>query len=341
MLCSPLACGADYDVPATARVVTTQEPLYLSYKKGPGSEAEARSYTEANGQESNLADFKASRCFEEGAGIEFLNYLDLGLGRRVSFAECSQGEVLRISACVENGGTPGQNAEAAFHALTGESAVAVCMDYLPSRPAGFETQFYIYGPDGPLLSLEFDRQGPKFLPFACTACHGGYYRPEERQVENAFLLPMLLESLLFAAPPDQEELRAVNALVYQASESPVPSTSDAPGIRQLLDAAYPSISSTPGVFTPGASYQKNQVPPSWQGELELYGGLIRPYCATCHAAQVSGETPLHSPDDVVALKERIRSLVCLTKEMPNALETRKAFDDPSNTTTAQHLAGCN
>jgi hypothetical protein len=319
-----------------------EDVSYLTYNDRVGSAATAAEYVATSGQEPTLEQFKNNRCLGDELSLEYFNFSDLALGRRLTFAKCKNGSG-RITACVENGGVGGETSSDGFHALASKTDVAVCMDYSPERKPGFETQFYIYNSGAPETGLNFDLQGEKFLPFACTACHGGRYVDVDastgnpvRQVKNGFFLPLLKESLIFKQEPAEETLRSMNMLIYEATSQ----TNKAPGISQLIDAAYPGNSPGEGVATPGKSYLLNAVPPSWtmsEQDTSRYAKLVHKYCIGCHASQIDGGFPINSPEQFAKLGSSIRRTVCEEASMPNALQTRQLLNGDE---TALKLAGC-
>jgi len=308
-----------------------QEVRYLGYGDREGTSEQGDNYIQTNGGYQSFGDWKAARCFTGTEDdLEYFNSVDLALGRKLTFTKCGG----RSAACVENLGTPGQSAIDGLHALNGQSSVAVCMDHSPSRPAGFEIQFFVFIDQFSANGLGFDRQGTKLSPFACTACHGGRFVAADAQsqpvnmVEGAQFLPLLAESLFFndiVAAPEQETIRQMNEIVYD--------TATAPGIHDLLDASYPGKLPGDGVHTLGTSYTPDGTPASWVGEEAYYHGLIRKHCLTCHAAQPQMDfgSRAEVPDALV------RQLVCDTGDMPNSLVGRNRINDDGD---ALRSAGC-
>jgi hypothetical protein len=292
----------------------------------------------------SLDAWKALHCFggsspETLLELEYVNQGDLALGRRLHMTNCNGG----VFAFVENFGVGGDAVIDGVHALaSGKSnGAAVAMEWQPGNPKGYEVQFVAYaknpvtGESERTTQIDFDQEGPKFSPFACTVCHGGHYEPSTRQVKDAFFVPLLIESLTFRnfKVSDQEALRKMNAIIYD-----VKGTDQAPGIAQVLDAAYPGAFPGAGVKTTGATYQSNQVPPVWQSQKDLYLGLLRPHCVPCHDAQLSPPVShgFVTPQELPAAAD-IKAFACGLKLMPQSLEGRKHFQaDPD----AGKLAGC-
>jgi len=154
-------------------------------------------------QKTTLGLWLAANCFDAnspiyGAGesgynvvhATYTNNFDLGFGRDMYFATCSSGpNAGNMASVVIN--YPSLDAAAnrvgAF--------LAVAMEYAPqagspgpcftnaadptSNNGTCFTKFYAFAPDDRtgifqrVMSVDFDRRGQKYLPGACTVCHGG------------------------------------------------------------------------------------------------------------------------------------------------------------------------
>jgi cytochrome c5 len=155
-------------------------------------------------QKTTLALWLAANCFDPssptyGAGesgysvvhATYTNNFDLGFGRDMYFATCTSGPMAgNLASVVIN--YPSLDAAAnrvgAF--------LAVAMEYGPQASASpgacftnnadsttnngtCFTKFYAFAPDDRtgefqrVMSVDFDRRGQKYLPGACTVCHGG------------------------------------------------------------------------------------------------------------------------------------------------------------------------
>ncbi|MCA9540067.1 MAG: hypothetical protein KC620_14315 [Myxococcales bacterium] len=299
----------------------------------------ASAYLQATAAEPTIAQWLARRCMgpdrtlqapylntwwpagvNEVPEIDFFNRADLRLGRGMFFATCGE----RIIALVNNYGVPGQPVHEAFLGFDqAPAAAAVGMDYDPSRGADYAVQFYLYVRGEPDTALQFDSERPKPLPMTCTMCHGGVYEEDTGLVRGASFLPLMLESLDFQrfTPTEEERLRRANALVRL--------TNPPPGVRIIIDAAYPD-----GVERIGATYQRDRVPDSWAEAPDEWRSLVRPYCAGCHAA-LGDVRGFHIDDATPFLtqRDRVRALTCGNPGsiplMPQAEVTRRALDaDP-------------
>ena len=178
-----------------------------------------------------------------GAHAVYLNNFDLGFGRDM---------YLRLGACDD--GTPASLAQATQGACdvygvvinygSLEAAarnlqpiIAVAMEYTRAPASGDQriTKFYTYAPNrrgdfDRVLSIDLDGRGEKFMPGACTVCHGGTPRGLDAgdparygnggDVDATFL-PWDLDSLLYSDtdpafshagdpdfPPTEQELAA-------------------------------------------------------------------------------------------------------------------------------------
>ena len=188
-----------------------------------------------------------------GAHAVYLNNFDLGFGRDM---------YLRLGACDD--GTPASLAQATQGACdvygvvinygSLEAAarnlqpiIAVAMEYTRSPASGDQriTKFYTYAPNrrgdfDRVLSIDLDGRGEKFMPGACTVCHGGTPRGLDAgdparygnggDVDATFL-PWDLDSLLYSDtdpafsnagdpdfPPAEQDLAATYARAPQEEQ---------------------------------------------------------------------------------------------------------------------------
>jgi len=155
-------------------------------------------------QKTTLALWLAANCFDPssptyGAGeagysvvhATYTNNFDLGFGRDMYFATCTSGPMAgNLASVVIN--YPSLDAAAnrvgAFLAVAMEygpqasSSPGACFtnnaDSTTNNGTCF-TKFYAFAPDDRtgdfqrVMSVDFDRRGQKYLPGACTVCHGG------------------------------------------------------------------------------------------------------------------------------------------------------------------------
>ena len=150
-------------------------------------------------KKTTLPDWLAGTCFDAnsptyGAGesgynvvhATYTNNYDLGFGRDMYFANCANGNMASVVINYPS-------LEAAANKLG--DFLAVAMEYTPAagsaatcftNPADPTTntgacfaKFYVFAPNDRngvferVLSANFDRRGQKYVPGACTACHGG------------------------------------------------------------------------------------------------------------------------------------------------------------------------
>jgi cytochrome c5 len=152
------------------------------------------------GAKSTLSAWLAANCFDPndlnyGTGktgysvvhADYTNNFDLGFGRDLYFSTCANGNMASIVINYPSLGAA-INRVGAF--------LAVAMEYTPivggsgtacfTNPADSSTntgacvaKFFAFAPDDRtgqyqrVLSVNFDRRGQKYLPGACTVCHGG------------------------------------------------------------------------------------------------------------------------------------------------------------------------
>jgi hypothetical protein len=204
---------------------------------GPPSPFETRESATAyyaavdpNSTETTLSAWLQQNCFDPndlnfGAGesgysvvhADYTNNFDLAFGRDMYFATCSNGNMASVVINYPSLG-------AAVNRIG--SFLAVAMEYTPApgsttqcftNPADATTntgacyaKFYAFAPDDRtgifqrVLSANFDRRGQRYLPGACTACHGGapgftpgQPYPQSGNVDATFM-PWDVGSMLFA-----------------------------------------------------------------------------------------------------------------------------------------------
>jgi hypothetical protein len=177
-----------------------------------------------------------------------------------------------------------------------------------------------------LQSVNLDQRGEKFIPGACTACHGGSgYSGQfgaggstSLNLDSEFL-PFDLDNFQFSTVaglrrPDQEAaLRGLNRRLAL--------TNPAPAITDLLAGWYP---------TPTSTHQGQFIPPAWTGHERLYS-VIKSNCRSCHVA-LDPAIALDSFAGFQANKYVIAKRVCGAVEgsrysnaMPNAKATFDRF----------------
>ncbi len=188
---------------------------------------------------------------------------------------------------------------AVTNAASNQNLVAcVAMDHVatPGVNGGAPfTRFLTFGPSGHLLlSVNLDGRGEKFVPGTCVACHGGEnyaggYPTDGTGTANigAHFLPFdegnfVFSSLAGFQLSDQAaQIKALNQLVLQ--------TNATPSAVALINAWYLSGSNTE---------DNSYVPSTWVNPTDanipnMYSGVIKHSCRTCHIAQ-TGQWDLDS-----------------------------------------------
>ena len=322
------ACGVPIDLglsmPAYAES-SQGNPYFLTGPYGaflPPSSSPAVDITnkyylaiDPNGLRETLSEFWLENGFDPltGAGgtrAAYLNHNDLGLGRDMHCLKKVNGNV----ACyVTNYGQPDQNPLNADKALTAnplERIATVAMEYSPieNAPIGNTNtkvvKFYVYtgGTDTSPRREDavLDAFGPKYVPYLCAVCHGGYYLPadplnptydEVRMGASDFdpgagpvFREFDLESFRYpgstsyppTAPTGQGSLtdfRDLNLMVRDTLPS-------GHAVRNLIETWYPGLSSTPDLTTPVPGWG-----PAASPQDGLYKNVVAPSCRTCHAAR--------------------------------------------------------
>ncbi|TLY26320.1 MAG: hypothetical protein E6K63_12775 [Nitrospirae bacterium] len=146
-----------------------------------------------------------------------------------------------------------------------------------------DAKFYVYDQNGKLIpSVALDREGPKFVPQMCLACHGGYYNAETHTVRGASFLPFDVFNFLYSESPgfrlaDQEvKFRDLNLLVQ--STNPSRDNPNRP-IQRMIEGMYRGPT---GIVNQTAV---RYIPVGWRGHEDLYRDFVGKYCRLCHMAQ--------------------------------------------------------
>ncbi len=250
--------------PLTEGLASTTIPI--SALRGSPSDAldtlaSARAYYRTLGEETTKATFfewldangfeRTAPNFGADAHAVYTNNFDLGFGRDMymKIGACDT-PLLALGACdVASVVVNYPSLEAAAKKLS--PIIAVAMEYkaTPSSNGRRIVKFYAYAPDARsasgdykrIHSVNLDGRGEKYLPEACTVCHGGTPGGLAAAGEyanggdvNAAFLPWDLDTLLFSdtdpsftSDPLDAQLRTALTRVEQESE-----------LRKLNAAAY-------------------------------------------------------------------------------------------------------
>jgi hypothetical protein len=180
--------------------------------------------------------------------------------------------------------------------------------------------FALYGADGALrTTADFDGEGPKPVPQVCMSCHGGLWDPESKTVNGARFLPFDIARLQFSNDPNhtraaqEEEIRKMNEIVSRTQ----PATSNL--ISQWLNGTYAN-----NITRAGQVAIDNFTPPSWAGDEQLYQGVVRPYCQSCHQA-LNPAIDFSTSAQFRSYAPSIQQAVCNTRSMPHAEPTFIGF----------------
>ncbi|MEO6210588.1 MAG: hypothetical protein ABIQ10_10735 [Gemmatimonadaceae bacterium] len=259
------------------------------------------------------------------------NPTDLGVGRR---AYCEQLPFVppqkvplantpgayTVCYATAHGSTPGtagfNDPQTITHPLEGIGSDFILAMMIIKDPSG--TVFLVLGKNGkyPLLnSVGLDTEGPKLVPFACIACHGGTYNTTTHKVDGSSFLPLDPSLLSFASPADkaaqEEKIRKINLMIHDAQ----PRTA----IAQYLNGLYNGA-----IGSPGATAVPDYVPASWSGQAGFYRDVVRPNCTMCHLAAPESWNfaSLQNFTDNAGL---IYADVCIQHSMPHAEVPFKSF----------------
>ena len=291
-----------------------------------------------NGLKLTLNDWLDANCFVSTAknyGADahsvYTNNYDLGFGRDMYFTTCKADHLAggTVTAHKDDMASVVINypsLDAAANKV--DSIIAVAMEYSAaadgSNPAKRFPKFYVFAPDDRdgkfkrVLTANFDRRGEKYVPGACTICHGGTVPafvanqpyPQAGDVNSTFM-PWDLDSLLYAdtdptftgrsvdkslytRQAQESSLRQLNQLAYATYQTPQlvhvvdPVTHAQTDVdrfqapRELVEKWYGG----PGL--PNATYTDAATPSGWVGQEDLYHKVMARNCRACHT---QNETP--------------------------------------------------
>jgi hypothetical protein len=177
-------------------------------------------------------------------------------------------------------------------------------------------KFYAYDANGNLITnLALDREGPKFMPQMCLACHGGTYDTTTHRVSGASFLPFDVYNFLFQdqagfrLADQQEKFRLLNQMVKATNPSP-----DNPNhsIGYLIDVLYAGYTDKPG------AQAGLDIPGGWGDHRDLFQGFVRPFCRVCHTALSNPVLAFDSYNDFKTMSPVIAADLCQGGTMPHA-----------------------
>lgn len=255
--------------------------------------------------------------------IQYINRSDLNLGRDMQAVKLVDGSIA-YNVCNYAGPQDVTNRQGAPKEIGLETQadidlsidnirrgigliVCVAMDYsaIPGINADQPfTKFYTFGPTGSLLlSVSLDGRREKFMPGACTSCHGGDAYGGQFP-EDGSGLPDLKSrwqpfdmANLDVRSGSAQDLADINVAVKILNKRLVGTTLESlttDRTKKLIDGWYADGGVVQNSdFIPPLSYIPSSLsnPPGTptQSEKDLYQRIIQPGCQTCHAAQKTDE----------------------------------------------------
>jgi len=311
----------------------------------------------------SFSDWKTKNGFGLGADVtaNFINQRDLNLLRRMVATRSASGG---IAFYVCNAPGPDGKSQTEIDRVIEEGmddknkVACVAMEYTPVTGANGGqplTKFFNVEPDEtPLLSINLDGRGEKFMPGSCVACHGGSTyngRFPEQATASPFLgarfLPFDTGNYLFSSKSSLSEASQSEAF-FQLNQLVLATEID-------LNSATSRLIN--GWYANGHVLDKTYVPPAWQladaqpataGAARFYQEVIAISCRTCH---VSLGTRFDW-DDIVLTPARAQTQFCggtpnvaVNAAMPNALISRdRLFEriesDASLAALVEQFLGC-
>jgi len=187
--------------------------------------------------------------------------------------------------------------------------------------------FMVYVPNGTgafqlSQTATLDDEGPKQVPQACIACHGGTWDPDTQTVTGASLLPFdigrveLPTATGFTRTDQEEPFRMLNWMVQITQGNRTDPTSP---IVEWIDGTYANR-----VNYSGQTANDSFVPPGWSGDSALYRDVAKPYCLSCHSS-FRDAVDFDTAGEFRSFGASIQSDVCNGRSMPHAGPTFEAF----------------
>lgn len=186
-----------------------------------------------------------------------------------------------------------------------------------------ETHFLRFSGDGscagcrPLMGeprIVLDSKGPRMLPHACLACHGGRFDPQTGKVTGASLLPLDPRGFSFQYSDGKsrasEAIRQINLTIFTSNATL--------GVREYITNMYQAKQTVVGT-----TVDENYVPSAWADQPGLYRDIYRPYCALCHSTQ-TGPLGFRSWGDLLRERARVKHAIC-EGTMPHGEVSLKRF----------------
>lgn len=162
-------------------------------------------------------------------------------------------------------------------------------------------------------TLEFDSEGPKFVPDACFTCHG-----------RGHFLPFMPSLYTFSSRPGytlNDQLEKFLDLNLGLPTSIVVSfRNDGRADKFLFDGSRTDLAGNLSELAQGPD-----VPSGWQRHPGFFKNVLVPYCFGCHAVLRPGTLQFRTHADFVANAARIRVAVCGQHTMPDSSAGYRRF----------------
>ena len=282
---------------------------------------------DANGQPTN------------GVRTSYLNFNDLGSGRDMHFLRRADGTV---AAYVTNYGLFNQDhGNADLAANRTDPGATVAMEYGPVEGQGTTriVKFFVFfGGDNDRnaprsTSADLDGFGAKFVPNLCLNCHGGDYYPDDTAAPTFAELNMgasfrELDIATYKFPGGRTEADNTEKAAFKEQNLIVKgmAAGDTIAIQPIKDLIS-------GWYSGSSIDQDNDFTPSgWVGapKEDLYDGVIKQSCRTCHVALDPDPTELGigwtSYEQLKFYYDFLDNIVlCRSRVMPHAVTTYRNF----------------
>lgn len=324
----------------TTGAVETAQSAQAYYKAldPAGARTTLDNWLDANCFDHTATDYGVGAAGANGAHAVYTNNFDLGFGRDMYFVKCTADHKNAAGVVTAHAGDMASvvvnytSLEQA--ALKQSPIIAVAMEY-SGAAAGTATspftKFYVFAPDdrdGALkrvASANFDHRGQKYVPGACTACHGGTLPTLPAGFTSAVTYPVIQD------PTKDSSKDATNCIKTAAACLP-PGNVDAAFLPWDLDSLLYSDTDPAftGVLISGSAYTRSAQEAGLKALNKLVYGTFQPEIETVSLANGSA-TPTSATIDRYAGSRKLVEKWYGGAGLPNATYSDK--DTPTGWTS--------
>jgi hypothetical protein len=335
----------------TSGVVETAQSALAYYQAldPTGAKTTLDDWLDANCFDHTASDYGTAAAGANGAHAVYTNNFDLGFGRDMYFVKCAadhkdaSGNVTARAGDMASVVVNYTSLEGA--ALRQGPIIAVAMEYGAAadgtNPTHRFPKFYVFAPDDRdgllkrVSTANFDHRGQKYVPGACTSCHGGTLPTLPANFTSASPYPVIQD-------PTQDATQDATNCAKTASACLSASDVDAAFMPWDLDSFL--YSDTDPAFTglavPPAPYTRAAQEPSLKALNTLVYGTFQPEIETVSVASngTSSNVTIDRYAAVRALVEKWYGGANLPNATYSDTDTPAGWAAPTGADTLYHNA---